>query len=94
MFKWVAFNHSSFDLTQYILNQKGNLLLMHQVPGSTHYSMVFYFVTTKLIPGSLLQRFVDGDDEFRNSRLKLIPSVPKVTAQASQLKIFWNAYWI
>ncbi|KAK9218339.1 hypothetical protein WN943_006976 [Citrus x changshan-huyou] len=27
--------------------------------------------------GSLLQRFVDGDDEFRNSRLKLIPSVPK-----------------
>ncbi|GAY67271.1 hypothetical protein CUMW_255240 [Citrus unshiu] len=28
--------------------------------------------------GSLLQRFVDGDDEFRNSRLKLIPSVPKI----------------
>ncbi|KAL2525310.1 Protein ENHANCED DISEASE RESISTANCE 2 [Abeliophyllum distichum] len=48
-----------------------------QVPGSTHYSMVFYFVTKKLVPGSLLQRFVDGDDEFRNSRLKLIPSVPK-----------------
>ncbi|KAF9625002.1 hypothetical protein IFM89_016998 [Coptis chinensis] len=48
-----------------------------QVPGSTHYSMVFYFVTQQLIPGSLLQRFVDGDDEFRNSRLKLIPSVPK-----------------
>ncbi|XP_043808449.1 protein ENHANCED DISEASE RESISTANCE 2 isoform X2 [Manihot esculenta] len=48
-----------------------------KVPGSTHYSMVFYFVTKELIPGSLLQRFVDGDDEFRNSRLKLIPSVPK-----------------
>ncbi|XVE65385.1 hypothetical protein DITRI_Ditri07aG0176400 [Diplodiscus trichospermus] len=48
-----------------------------QVPGSTHYSMVFYFVTSKLVPGSLLHRFVDGDDEFRNSRLKLIPSVPK-----------------
>jgi hypothetical protein len=40
--------------------------------------MVFYFVTKKLIPNSLLQRFVDGDDEFRNSRFKLIPSVPKV----------------
>ncbi|KAL6578128.1 Protein ENHANCED DISEASE RESISTANCE 2 [Orobanche minor] len=39
--------------------------------------MVFYFVTKKLVAGSLLQRFVDGDDEFRNSRLKLIPSVPK-----------------
>ncbi|CAN7109205.1 unnamed protein product [Brassica rapa subsp. narinosa] len=48
-----------------------------QVPGSTHYSMVFYFVTKELVPGSLLQRFVDGDDEFRNSRLKLIPQVPK-----------------
>ncbi|KAF8378992.1 hypothetical protein HHK36_028419 [Tetracentron sinense] len=50
-----------------------------QVPGSTHYSMIFYFVTKQLVPGSLLQRFVDGDDEFRNSRLKLIPSVPKVS---------------
>ncbi|KAL0371951.1 UNVERIFIED_CONTAM: protein ENHANCED DISEASE RESISTANCE 2 [Sesamum calycinum] len=49
-----------------------------QVPGSTHYSMVFYFVSKRLVPGSLLQRFVDGDDEFRNSRLKLIPSVPKI----------------
>ncbi|KAK6137242.1 hypothetical protein DH2020_029013 [Rehmannia glutinosa] len=48
------------------------------VPGSTHYSMVFYFVAKELVTGSLLQRFVDGDDEFRNSRLKLIPSVPKI----------------
>ena len=51
-----------------------------KVPGTTNYSMVFYFVTRELVPGSLLQRFVDGDDEFRNSRLKLIPSVPKVDA--------------
>ncbi|XP_020112951.1 protein ENHANCED DISEASE RESISTANCE 2-like isoform X2 [Ananas comosus] len=48
-----------------------------QIPGSTHYSMVFYFVTRHLRPGSLLQRFVDGDDDFRNSRFKLIPSVSK-----------------
>lgn len=41
--------------------------------------MVFYFVMKQLVPGSLLQRFVDGDDDFRNSRLKLIPSVPKVS---------------
>lgn len=54
-----------------------------QVPGSTHYSMVFYFVTKQLVPGSLLQRFVDGDDEFRTSRLKLIPSVPKVLISVS-----------
>ncbi|GMH09162.1 hypothetical protein Nepgr_011002 [Nepenthes gracilis] len=62
-----------------IASEKGlfSLAVNLQVPGSTHYSMVFYFVAKKLIPGSLLQRFVDGDDEFRNSRLKLIPSVPK-----------------
>ncbi|KAH9752879.1 protein ENHANCED DISEASE RESISTANCE 2 [Citrus sinensis] len=62
-----------------VASEKGlfSLIFNLQVPGSTHYSMVFYFVTRQLVMGSLLQRFVDGDDEFRNSRLKLIPSVPK-----------------
>ncbi|XP_072993927.1 protein ENHANCED DISEASE RESISTANCE 2-like [Typha latifolia] len=62
-----------------VASEKGlfSLVINLQIPGSTHYSMVFYFVTRHLIPGSLLQRFVDGDDEFRNSRFKLIPSVPK-----------------
>ncbi|KAK9699055.1 hypothetical protein RND81_08G149700 [Saponaria officinalis] len=60
-----------------VASEKGLFCLVVNVPASTHYSMVFYFVTTKLVSGSLLQRFVDGDDEFRNSRLKLIPSVPK-----------------
>ncbi|XVF52103.1 hypothetical protein PTKIN_Ptkin04bG0238200 [Pterospermum kingtungense] len=62
-----------------VASEKGlfSLVFNFQVPGSTHYSMVFYFVTKELVPGSLLHRFVDGDDEFRNSRLKLIPSVPK-----------------
>ncbi|GKV10596.1 hypothetical protein SLEP1_g21938 [Rubroshorea leprosula] len=62
-----------------VASEKGlfSLVINLQVPGSTHYSMVFYFVTKALVPGSLLQRFVDGDDEFRNSRLKLIPTVPK-----------------
>ncbi|XP_021903100.1 protein ENHANCED DISEASE RESISTANCE 2-like isoform X2 [Carica papaya] len=62
-----------------VASEKGlfSLVINLQVPGSTHYSMVFYFLTKELLPGSLLQRFVDGDDEFRNSRLKLIPSVPK-----------------
>nr|XP_043635237.1 protein ENHANCED DISEASE RESISTANCE 2-like isoform X2 [Erigeron canadensis] len=59
--------------------EKGHFSLVFnlQVPGSTNYSMIFYFVTPELVPGSLVQRFVDGDDEFRNSRMKLIPSVPK-----------------
>uniref|UniRef100_A0A0D6QSV2 START domain-containing protein n=1 Tax=Araucaria cunninghamii TaxID=56994 RepID=A0A0D6QSV2_ARACU len=62
-----------------VASEKGffTLVINLQVPGSTHYSMVFYFVSKEPAQGSLLQRFVDGDDEFRNSRLKLIPSVPK-----------------
>ncbi|CAN1174895.1 Protein ENHANCED DISEASE RESISTANCE 2 [Linum perenne] len=62
-----------------VASEKGlfSVVFNLQVPGSTHYSMVFYFVTKALVPGSLLERFVDGDDEFRNSRCKLIPSVPK-----------------
>ncbi|KAG2680446.1 hypothetical protein I3843_11G101000 [Carya illinoinensis] len=62
-----------------VASEKGlfSMIINLQVPASTHYSMVFYFVMKDLVPGSLLQRFVDGDDEFRNSRLKLIPSVPK-----------------
>ncbi|KAH9687071.1 protein ENHANCED DISEASE RESISTANCE 2-like [Citrus sinensis] len=66
--------------TEMVASEKGlfSLIFNLQVPGLTHYSMVFYFVTRQLVMGSLLQRFVDGDDEFRNSRLKLIPSVPEI----------------
>ncbi|KAH0974621.1 hypothetical protein GBA52_016520 [Prunus armeniaca] len=60
-----------------VASEKGLFSIVFNLQGSTHYSMVFYFVTKELVPGSLLQRFVDGDDEFRTSRLKLIPSVPK-----------------
>ncbi|CBI37379.3 unnamed protein product, partial [Vitis vinifera] len=62
-----------------VASEKGlfTIVINLQVPGSTHYSMIFYFVTKELVTGSLLRRFVDGYDEFRNSRLKLIPSVPK-----------------
>ncbi|XP_020694612.1 protein ENHANCED DISEASE RESISTANCE 2 isoform X3 [Dendrobium catenatum] len=62
-----------------VASEKGlfTFVINVQVPASNHYSMVFYFVSKPLVPGSLLQHFVDGDDEFRNSRFKLIPSVPK-----------------
>ncbi|CAL5436166.1 unnamed protein product [Camellia sinensis] len=61
-----------------VASEKGffSIVVNLQVPGSTHYNMIFYFVMKELVPGSLLQRFVDGDDEFRYSRLKIIPSVP------------------
>lgn len=88
-YKWVTFL-IDFFVTYYscvcrllsnfskggIFGEVINILL--QIPGSTHYSIVMYFVTNTMKKGSLLQRFFDGDDEFRNSRLKLIPAVPKV----------------
>nr|XP_024358788.1 protein ENHANCED DISEASE RESISTANCE 2-like isoform X2 [Physcomitrium patens] len=49
-----------------------------QVPYALHYSLVFYFVTEEEITeGSLLHRFIFGDDTFRNSRLSLIPAIPE-----------------
>ena len=49
-----------------------------QVPGKDHYSAVFYFATQDPIPtGSLLYRFINGDDVFRNQRFKLVNRIVK-----------------
>lgn len=49
-----------------------------QIPYTSHYSWVFYFVTEEeIVEGSLLHRFISGDDTFRNSRLSLIPAIPE-----------------
>ncbi|CAM8955638.1 unnamed protein product [Rhodiola kirilowii] len=54
------------------------LIVNFQVPGSTPLHLVYYFMTsTPLEEIPLLERFVNGDDDFRNSRFKLIPSVAK-----------------
>ncbi|XP_022731785.1 protein ENHANCED DISEASE RESISTANCE 2-like [Durio zibethinus] len=49
-----------------------------QVPGKDHYSAVFYFATEDPIaPGSLLYRFINGDDAFRNQRFKIVNRIVK-----------------
>ncbi|KAL6552788.1 hypothetical protein OROHE_008152 [Orobanche hederae] len=49
-----------------------------QVPGTTTYSLaLYYMVKTPLEETPLLERFVIGDDAFRNSRFKLIPYISK-----------------
>ncbi|XP_057427935.1 protein ENHANCED DISEASE RESISTANCE 2-like [Lotus japonicus] len=50
-----------------------------QIPGGKdHHSAVFYFATEEPIqPGSLLDRFVNGDDGFRNQRFKLVNRIVK-----------------
>lgn len=47
-----------------------------QVPSKDNYSAIAYFVSFESIAeGSLMQRFLLGDDDFRNSRLKLIANI-------------------
>ncbi|XP_077229244.1 ENHANCED DISEASE RESISTANCE-like protein (DUF1336) [Tasmannia lanceolata] len=49
-----------------------------QVPSKDNYSAVSYYVALEPIPeGSLMDRFLKGDDAFRNSRLKLISNIVK-----------------
>ncbi|XP_051120142.1 protein ENHANCED DISEASE RESISTANCE 2-like [Andrographis paniculata] len=49
-----------------------------QVPGTSTYSLVLYYMLkSPLEETPLLERFVNGDDGFRNSRFKLIPYISK-----------------
>ncbi|GAU27059.1 hypothetical protein TSUD_314210 [Trifolium subterraneum] len=49
-----------------------------QIPGKEHHSAVFYFATEDPVQsGSLLGRFIEGDDSFRNQRFKLVNRIVK-----------------
>ncbi|PON73171.1 hypothetical protein PanWU01x14_060120 [Parasponia andersonii] len=49
-----------------------------QVPGKDQHSAVFYFATEDPVPsGSLLYRFINGDDSFRNQRFKIVNRIVK-----------------
>lgn len=49
-----------------------------QVPSKENYSAIAYFVAAEPFPeGSLMDQFVQGDDGFRDSRLKLIANIVK-----------------
>lgn len=49
-----------------------------QVPSKENYSAVAYFVSVNSIPEeSLMEKFLKGDDAYRNSRLKLIANIVK-----------------
>ncbi|KAK4366548.1 hypothetical protein RND71_014428 [Anisodus tanguticus] len=50
-----------------------------QVPGATTYNLaLYYMLRSPLEETPLLERFVNGDDSFRNSRFKLIPYISKL----------------
>ncbi|RWR91083.1 protein ENHANCED DISEASE RESISTANCE 2 isoform X1 [Cinnamomum micranthum f. kanehirae] len=52
------------------------LVINLQVPAKPNYSLILYYGADKPInKGSLLSRFVDGTDIYRDARFKLIPSI-------------------
>ncbi|CAI9097478.1 OLC1v1033911C1 [Oldenlandia corymbosa var. corymbosa] len=52
------------------------LVINLQVPAKPNYSLVLYYAADRPVnKNSLLGRFVDGTDMFRDSRFKLIPSI-------------------
>ncbi|KGN55407.1 protein ENHANCED DISEASE RESISTANCE 2-like [Cucumis sativus] len=49
-----------------------------QIPNKDQYSAVIYFAAKDPIPtGSLLHRFIHGDDSFRNQRFKIVNRIEK-----------------
>lgn len=52
------------------------------------YSLAFYYMmSTPLEECPLLEKFVNGDDAYRNSRFKLIPYISKVSVQKQAVKM-------
>ncbi|XP_022938154.1 protein ENHANCED DISEASE RESISTANCE 2-like isoform X1 [Cucurbita moschata] len=52
------------------------LIINLQVPAKPNYSMVMYYSADRPVnKSSLLGKFVDGNDMYRDSRFKLIPSI-------------------
>ena len=60
-----------------------------QVPAKPNYNLVMYYAAEKPVnKESLLGRFIDGTDAFRDARFKLIPSIIEVTL-FDDTKIRW-----
>lgn len=54
------------------------LIFNLQIPAKPNYNLVFYYATDMPVnKSSLLGKFIDGTDTFRDSRFKLIPSIVK-----------------
>ncbi|KAL0403943.1 UNVERIFIED_CONTAM: protein ENHANCED DISEASE RESISTANCE 2 [Sesamum radiatum] len=66
------------SLVQSDLGQKLPFVLVInlQLPARPNYSLVLYYAADRPVkPDSLLSKFADGTDMFRDSRFKLIPSI-------------------
>ncbi|KAK7287168.1 hypothetical protein RIF29_00266 [Crotalaria pallida] len=77
---WIS-SEALHHWTKSLLSEVGKklpfiLVINLQVPAKPNYSLVLYYAADRPIKkDSLLSKFVDGSDVFRDSRFKLIPSI-------------------
>jgi len=74
----------AFQVGEYIL------ITLFQVPAKPNYCLVLYYAADRPVKqSSLLAKFADGSDMFRDARFKLIPSIVEVW-NAQSIKILQN----
>ncbi|TKY73074.1 ENHANCED DISEASE RESISTANCE 2 [Spatholobus suberectus] len=72
----IALHHRSLVQSEAGKNLPFVLVFNLQVPAKPNYSLVIYYASDRPInKDSLLAKFLDGNDMFRDSRFKLIPSI-------------------
>ncbi|KAK7304122.1 hypothetical protein RJT34_15186 [Clitoria ternatea] len=72
----IALHHRSLVQSEAGKSLPFILVFNLQVPAKPNYSLVLYYASDRPVnEDSLLAKFVDGDDTFRDSRFKLIPSI-------------------
>lgn len=72
----IALHHRSLVQSEAGKNLPFILVFNLQVPAKPNYSLVLYYASDRTInEDSLLAKFLEGDDAFRDSRFKLIPSI-------------------
>jgi hypothetical protein len=71
LYGWSKPKFGSISRFYFVVNLK--------VPAKPNYSLVLYYASERPInKDSLLAKFMDGSDMFRDSRFKLIPSIVEV----------------
>lgn len=64
----------------FMIEKKNLLWFFVQVPAKPNYSLVLYYAADRPVNNnSLLGKFANGTDLFRDSRFKLIPSIAEVS---------------
>lgn len=68
-------------------------MFLFQIPAKPNYSLVLYYAAERPVnKSSLLGKFVDGTDMFRDSRFKLIPSIIEVSNTYRQIIRLWRTW--